>query len=875
MVNGPNGFSIPAIVVYVLNMALVAVLLNGCVDEKAGGPEPGGGATITGTISTATGSSFDRDINDPNAPYSSNDTRETAQDIPNPTTLGGYVNVAGTGPDGRSFEQGDTDDYYRVRLFANQSISLNAPDGGSANGTNRIAMFLLDSVGTTLQHTTGEHQTESISINSDGVYYIRISAISGASNYVLTIGLSAQQQTQPSPQQFSAPTDQPFVPGEVIVQYRHDHSAGPNTASVQTASSIAQSLGLQYKSGSTNRSMLLSIDPVAGPDNAFRVLGVKRLAGAARTEPQRMQDTIDVVKALRKRPDIVSARLNYIRQPSTTVPNDEYYSYQWHFPQINLPQAWDVTKGANTIVAVIDTGVLLNHPDLQGQLIDGYDFIRDPDNAGDGDGIDDNPDDVGDDPNGNSSFHGTHVSGTIAAASDNLNGVAGVAWDAKIMPLRALGRFGGTDYDIEQAVRYAAGLPNDSGTVPPRKADVINLSLGGPSNTTVPPQAFRLAREAGVVIVAAAGNESSSGLNYPASLDGVISVSATTINNTLAGYSNFGATVDIAAPGGSSTDVNGDGYSDGVLSTVGSDANGSIRFGFVFYQGTSMASPHVAGVIALMKSVNPDLTPDDIDRLLANGEMTDDLGDAGRDDKFGYGIVNALRAVNAASGAGNTPIDTLPPVAEVQPAALNFGADTSVLDFVVANGGDGDLNVVQVDDNADWLTATPVDVDANGLGRYTVQVDRQSLPQETQTYSATITVTSSANTVSIPVLMQVYIANFDDNPGFEYVVLRDSNTLAILDKVQARYVNGQYQYEFDNVAPGSYQISASTDTDNDNRVCEVAEACGAYLMPTYIRSVVIGQSGDRAGVDFETGFGNVINANMNQSPASLSGEVLY
>jgi serine protease len=880
MVEGHRRSSVLKSIVRSLYFIVLIFGLIACIDEQATDPEVTGtdneevvaNSIISGSLTNASGSAFDGDVNDPNAAYVSNDTLEIAQDIPNPTKLGGYVNIAGSGPAGRSFEQGDRDDYYRVQLFANQSVSLYVPASTSATSDNQVGMFLLDSSGELVQHTTGEQQTEFLNINNDGVYYIRVMAFAGAANYVLTIGLSGQQQTQQS----TADIEQPFVPGEIIVEYRRESGQDPGGVSVQSAATVARSLGLRHKAGTINRPMLFAIDNANGPDQAFQALGIKRVAiTSSRTDHQLKRDTIEVVRALRQRPDIVSARLNYIRQPSA-VPNDEYYSYQWHYPQINLPQAWDVTTGNNSIVAVIDTGVLLDHPDLQGQLVVGYDFIRSADNAGDGDGIDDDPYDVGDNPDGNSSFHGTHVSGTIAAASDNLNGVAGVAWDAKIMPLRALGRFGGTDYDIEQAVRYAAGLPNDSNTVPAQVADVINLSLGGPANSTIAPQAYRLAREAGVIVVAAAGNEASSGINYPASLDGVVSVSATTINNTLASYSNFGPTVDIAAPGGSSTDVNGDGYSDGVLSTVGGTVDGNLRFGFVFYQGTSMAAPHVAGVVALMKAVNPNLTPQQFDNLLASGELTTDLGSVGRDDQFGYGLVNAARAVSAASDGNDTPPEPLPAVGEVQPAALNFGADTGILNVEISNGGDGDLSVLRIENNATgWLTVSPASVDNNGLGRYVVQVDRSILPQQTQTYSATITVTTDANIVNIPVLMQVYVANFIENRGYQYVVLKDNETLSVIDKVEAQLIGETYHYRFDNVPAGTFQVIAGTDMDNDGQVCETAEACGAYLMPTVIRTVVVDGNSAATGIDFETSFDNVINASMNPSPVRLPNQMLY
>ncbi|WP_455208635.1 S8 family peptidase [Kaarinaea lacus] len=829
--------------------------------------------TLSGNISIAAGSAIDSDVNDPNAQYQSNDTLTDAQTIGNPTTLGGYVNLAGYGRTGRSFDAGDSDDYFIVQLFASQSITISVAEFDPA--ANRIAMFLLDENGTVVAHTTGDRQTDVINVNASGIYYLRVLALAGASSYVVTIGLSGQQQSS----SYGAMTvDQDFVPGEVIVEYKPGNRVlNQQQAASASAVAIASLLGLELKSGHASRNLLLKLGSGSNVNQSFSALGIQRKITANNPEQQLKLDTIEMVKALRKRSDVVSARLNYIRKPFR-VPNDEYYNFQWHYPQIDLPQAWDVTTGNNNVVvAVIDTGILSNHPDLQGQLVDGYDFIQDPENAGDGNGIDNDPYDVGDDTNGNSSFHGTHVSGTIAAASDNSNGVAGVAWGAKVMPLRALGRFGGTDYDIEQAVRFAAQLPNDSGTIPAQKADVINLSLGGPTNSTTPPEAFRLARQAGVIIVAASGNEASSGLNYPASLDGVVSVSAITINNALAPYSNFGNTIDIAAPGGNFSDVNGDGFADGVLSTVGSDANGPVQLGYAFYQGTSMASPHIAGVAALMKSVNASLTPNEFDQLLVGGEVTDDLGTLGRDNQFGYGLVNAYKAVVAARNLIEAPTEPRAPFAEAQPTALNFGSVGVSMELSIANAGDGDLQVLQItNDSNGWLRVSELSVDANGIGRYLVQVDRQVLPAETQTYSATITITTSSNSLSVPVLMQVYVANVEDNAGFHYAVLTDNVSQRMVQKVAAQLVNGEYRYSFNNVSQGSYTVSAGTDSDNDGRICEVAEACGTYLIPDYVVPIVVdGNSGNRSGINFETSFDNVINVGATQLPMIKLNQSLY
>jgi serine protease len=442
-------------------------------------------------------------------------------------------------------------------------------------------------------------------------------------------------------------------------------------------------------------------------------------------ETQAKLDTLCMVKNLSLDPDVGIATPNYLRKPQF-LPNDPLYPFQWHYPQLNLPQAWDLTTGADVIVAVVDTGVVLSHPDLQGQLVGGYDFISSPANALDGDGIDPDPTDVGDksNPDGSSSFHGTHVAGTVVAATNNSVGVAGVAFGAKVMPLRAVGRFGGSLYDIEQAVRYAAGLPNDSGKVPPRRADVINLSLGSTSSSLSEQSTFDQARAAGVVIVAAAGNSRSSRPFYPAAYPGVLAVSAATIDKALAPYSNFGSWIDVAAPGGSTAqDVNGDGKPDGVLSTVATDTDGALVNDYVIWQGTSMAAPHVAGVVALMKALAPNLTPQDVDSLLIRGVLTEDIGAAGRDDQFGYGLLNAYKAVVAAADTAGRPVEPTPILA-VSPAALNFGTVLNSQTLTVLNGGTGSLTVNPPTERLRWLAKRNADPsqrqrnrDLHGIGK--------------------------------------------------------------------------------------------------------------------------------------------------------------
>ncbi len=220
---------------------------------------------------------------------------------------------------------------------------------------------------------------------------------------------------------------------------------------------------------------------------------------------------------------------------------------------------------------MVDTGVRSDHPDLRGKLVAGFDFINDPGRANDGDGIDPDPFDPGDRIGASltGSFHGTHVAGTIGAASENVEGVAGVTWRARIMPLRVLGVGGGTVFDIAQAIKFAVGVPNASGTLPDRPAAVINLSLTVLGEAPILRDAVDQATAAGALVVAAAGNTASDALLTPAAFENSLSVAAVDPLGALAPYSNFGPRIDLTAPGGSTrVDLNGDSFPDGVLSTL-------------------------------------------------------------------------------------------------------------------------------------------------------------------------------------------------------------------------------------------------------------------------------------------------------------------
>lgn len=784
---------------------------------------------LSGLIVPAAGHALDSDTNDPGNPSTGNDTIDSAQPVSVPTTLGGYVNQPGTGAEGGSSLQGDIDDYFRAELLAGQQITLLVADFEQADAD----LYLLGPAGEVIDFSISTGNIESLAVPADGAYIINVFAFEGATSYTLAVGGGAG---------VNAPV-QDLVPWEAVVRYSEELDAADSRA-LARREFLERRLDLNQRGGGPRRERLLALaDADADPQAVENRLGPAQKLRDRIGDPglRARWETLHAIKALRREPGVVSAEPNY-RVSAYATPNDEAIPFQWHYPLIGLPDAWETTTGSESIVvAVIDTGILAGHPDLAGQLVPGYDFVRDPRRSGDGDGIDPDPEDPGSDEPGASSFHGTHVGGTVAARGNNRIGVAGAAYGARLMPLRALAADGGTSYDINQAVRFAAGLANDSGTVPERPAAVINLSLGGPSFSQIDQQLFNDLRDRGILVVAAAGNEGSSRPAYPAAYDSVFSVSAVDIQGRLTGYSNRGSRIDLAAPGGDGrSDFNGDGYPDGVLST-GASAGG---FAYTFLSGTSMAAPHVAAVFALMKSVNPELGTADLERLLRSGALTDDLGAPGRDDSYGYGLINASRAINAALDAiGGTPGSSAALAASS--SSLNLGSSLDGLDFALRNIGQGDIGAVGVETNVEWLSVRAVDVDGLGLGRYRAEADRSLLADGI--YRGLIVATSAVNQVVIDVLVSVG-AQAEANVGTVYILLYDPVSESVADQAVALPRSGGYRFRFPSAPAGRYELVAGTDIDNDLFICDAGEACGAWL--TIDQPLLLDLDSDREDIEF-------------------------
>jgi tripartite motif-containing protein 71 len=370
--------------------------------------------------------------------------------------------------------------------------------------------------------------------------------------------------------------------------------------------------------------------------------------------PQKLplEQVEQIAKQLTDLPEVEYAEPDRIVR-HTLTPNDPRYGDQWHYYEstggINAPAAWDITTGSNAIVvAILDTGVT-DHPDLTRSVPGlGYDFVSE-DISNDGDGRDSDPRDPGDwCGSGSSSWHGTHVAGTIGAVSNNGVGVAGVNWTSPLLHVRVLGACWGYSSDIIDGMRWAAGLAVPGVPTNTYPARVLNLSLGGsgqcPSNWQ---SAINDVTAQGAVVVVAAGNANTDAKDYtPAGCDGVITVAATDRNGSRAEFSNFGTAVEISAPG-----VN-------VLSTwnTGTTTPGAATYARM--SGTSMAAPHVSGVVSLMLSRNPSLTPAQVLAILQQTARRFPSGSTCTTSLCGSGIVDAAAAVRAAGDAISTPTPT-------------------------------------------------------------------------------------------------------------------------------------------------------------------------------------------------------------------------
>lgn len=573
------------------------------------------------------------------------------------------------------------------------------------------------------------------------------------------------------------------------------------------------------------------------------------------------------------------------------TPNDPGYLDQWHYFEdaggINAPAAWDLSTGSGVVVAVIDTGYR-PHADLVANMATGYDMISAISTSGgttvanDGGGRDADPLDPGDwvaagecstgSAAANSSWHGTHVAGTIAAVTHNASGAAGAAYGARFQPVRALGKCGGYTSDIADGILWASGEP-----VPyfgargrllgyqtnPTPAKVINLSLGGTATCDTTSQtAITTARGRGAVIVVAAGNGNTDvSTSSPANCAGVIAVAAVGRNGGKAYYSNYGTGITLAAPGGnmgSADDPNG------VLSTLNTGTTGPVDSpggdSYRHRQGTSMATPHVSAVAALMFSANPGLKPGQVERLLQSSARAFPATvpcsecDAG---KFGAGIVDAGAALSSAIAALHPSL-----VSSANPSVAG-----GLVTFTVTVTGDSPTGTVQFMNGSNALgspaplsSATPststasLDVSSMAVGSHSITavysgdannagVTSAALTQTVAAAASTTALSASAASLSLgqALTLMASVSGYAPTGSVQFkdgdTDLGDAVTLA----------DGAASYSTNSLAAGSHSITAVYSGDANN-AGSTSDAAILFVMPPAPGGDVGGGGADNADI---------------------------
>ncbi|MCE7989771.1 MAG: hypothetical protein DYG89_52160 [Caldilinea sp. CFX5] len=574
-------------------------------------------------------------------------------------------------------------------------------------------------------------------------------------------------------------TPKPSGIDQIIVHYKDpDPAAFQTQARQMTAMSEAAGVALAYVRELADRSVVVRL-PQALTD--------------AELQP--------ILARIAQLPEVAVAEPD-VRVLPQLLPNDPRFGEQWHYfaPTarnfgINLPDAWNITTGdPNLVVAVLDTGQL-NHEDLVGRMTPGYDFITNAFIANDGDGRDPDPSDEGD---GGwetlSTWHGTHIAGTIGARSNNGLGVTGINWQSKIQHVRVLGISGGILSDIIDATYWAAGLSAPGAPLNPTPARVLNMSFGiGGACPVAMQNAINAVVNRGAVVVVSAGNESIPAANFlPANCNNVITVGATDRSGDMAFYSNYGAVVELAAPGG---EVPVEALSDGILSTLNTGILLPEADSYQFYQGTSMAAPHVTGIISLMLSVNPTLTPAQVLSILQSTVTPFPAGSACHTQGCGAGLVNAMAAVTKATGKPMAPTNVQVASVATTQVTLRWTDNTSdETGFKVERcQGTGCTNFVQIGTvGVNGASYTDSGVTANTSYSYRVRATKNGVDSA----PSNVATTSTAVTAGCTIYHNTDTLRAIPDPGTLASTITVGNNGTVTD-VNLRNLNIEHVFDMD------------------------------------------------------------------------------
>lgn len=815
-------------------LTIASVLLTACSGGGGGASEPlpDQSTALSGTISIAAGTRVDTDNGDALQAIS---PLIEPQLLPREFTLAGYVSgSAGDYPPlaGQVFSFfADPDDQFLFQSVAGFEITLQAFQTREGGGTG-IELKVSDASGNgwTGQDTAvaggsmarvvipsgtpvGEFQIDVSPLNDSPMLYVLSAQSTGSA-------ISSKSLQWP---------DYDFAQDEALVR------VAPNSG--------LHGLSVAGISATKVKALSQNVWKVRRSDSAVTASGTTSVK----------KQTLEWIEQLRNQPSVEWASPNYIVRSMNSTLDEPLYTASvlgqgWHYDLIKGPLTWQLAPNgaAGVSVAILDTGLFRDpqtgdwHEDLAAHVAAGYDAI-------DGDLL---PADPGN-AVGESVYHGTHVAGTVGAVVNNRGG-GGVAFGSTIVPVRVLGEGGtGTLSDLIEAVKW----------VSQQNIAVVNMSLGGlPCGDAMvsgddPASLQSVIRDAAsggnhTLFVAAGGNNSSSIPTCPADLENVLSVGAVDAGGSLSSYSNYGNAIDLVAPGGDAgRDANADGQPDLVSSTSAAVIDGTLEPIYRGLQGTSMAAPHVSGILALMKAELPQLNADDVASLLQSGRLTDCPQPCDGTSDSGYGLIDGAASMQAALD-GN-----IPEVLNVSPSVLDLTSEAgSVISDTVEVSPLGDYSVTlsQVVASDSWFTVSGAPSLPHTLGPasplvLTVELHPEQLEpgvasrgKLSLTYSSG---TESNATVSIPVVGQIVTDEQAKDAGRHFVLLVNpkpvGDSYETVAQTAVMAVDGEYSFSFqwddgespqllNEVPPGDYFLVAGSDLDNDGYICQTGEACAEY-----------------------------------------------
>jgi len=438
-------------------------------------------------------------------------------------------------------------------------------------------------------------------------------------------------------------------------------------------------------------------------------------------------------------------------------------------------------------------------------------------------------------------FHGSLIAGIIAANANNSLGIAGVDWNCKIMPLRCIGKYGGVLSDIIEALKYSAGIMNVSGTLPDTPAKIINLCIGSREYSRSLEDILTEINIKKIIVVCAAGNENTGDSFYPAAYTSTIAVSAVDYSDNKAYYSNYGSYIDFCAPGGNmSAEINGDNFADGILSVSAETSDSSSMFQSI--EGTSMAAAHITGVCALMLAIDSSLTPAAVKNILASTSI--DLGLAGKDQYFGFGLINAERALLQISYNLNTPPSLFVPSTT---AYINLPNDSSIIKLYNSGNMPLQLNSITKSDN---IISTNI---INNFEPYSlkISIDTTMLPVMFDTITKNIWISSNGGNETLSIIIHSNKNPVIFNESVYVLIFDQRNKNKTIAQTTTNYAKN-FEYSFVNIPCGYYIIAAGTDKNNDDVIGNSEEDyIGYYPLFSSRKEIYIRANATNYNIDFD------------------------